>query len=542
MGKPKQQAWKDLSQDKRVVELLTAAEKGQPNKIIVEEGAVNVTESEQLLDPLSRKLPVKLQRSKKKWAKSFRAKINEYVYRKGDGKESQTWPLIRKVTLSGPWHVLSSGACLVDLPGVRDANAARAGVAEHYLQHCHYIWIMAPIKRAVDDGTAKELLGEQFKRRLLMDGQYCNVRFICTQSDDCELSEVMADHEDVARTVEGRWETMNELKDQITNIENESPDSSEMEDLRVNLDTAKHDAKKMKAQIQELEGAEDDEEDDGSDDVKKRQSIQDLEKAFQKKKQHIAAIKSKLKSLRQRFSQESEKLQQKSQKLQKKLKSIAAVVRNEYSTRCIQDDFIAGLEEMTGERREGRETNGTETVEGANEETSSPLPNDFKFQVNCVSANDYLKIQHIKPTSDGPPNTFDNVEDTQIPSLRDAVHDTTAEYKRVFAQNFISKASNLLDRVNVMVTEDPGEVKTAKKIQAAFETEMKSLDSKIGPFVEQFVSRAQEKINIVLQPPMKAGAAKSTSTARTIASSWGSKPDTNGLRYPTYNAVLRRFG
>ena len=67
-----------------------------------------------------------------------------------------------------------SGACLVDLPGVRDANAARAKVAESYLMNCNQIWIVAPIKRAVDDGTAKELLGEQFKRRLLMDGQ---VRF-----------------------------------------------------------------------------------------------------------------------------------------------------------------------------------------------------------------------------------------------------------------------------------------------------------------------------------------------------------------------------
>ena len=31
------------------------------------------------------------------------------------------------------WNVLSTGACLVDLPGVRDANAARARVAERYL-------------------------------------------------------------------------------------------------------------------------------------------------------------------------------------------------------------------------------------------------------------------------------------------------------------------------------------------------------------------------------------------------------------------------
>ena len=41
------------------------------------------------------------------------------------------------------------------MPGVRDANAARAKVAERYLQKCNKIWIVAPIQRAVDDKTAK---------------------------------------------------------------------------------------------------------------------------------------------------------------------------------------------------------------------------------------------------------------------------------------------------------------------------------------------------------------------------------------------------
>ena len=45
----------------------------------------------------------------------------------------------------------------MDLPGVRDSNAARAKVAEQYLQNRSQIWIAAPIKRAVDDGT--ELTG-----------------------------------------------------------------------------------------------------------------------------------------------------------------------------------------------------------------------------------------------------------------------------------------------------------------------------------------------------------------------------------------------
>ena len=106
--------------------------------------------------------------------------------------------------------VLSTGAVLVDLPGVRDSNAARAKVAENYLQNCNQIAIVAPIKRAVDDGTAKELLGEQFKRRLLMDGNYGNVFFICTQTDDIEATETMREHADVAQNVEGRYEKMTE--------------------------------------------------------------------------------------------------------------------------------------------------------------------------------------------------------------------------------------------------------------------------------------------------------------------------------------------
>ena len=81
---------------------------------------------------------------------------------------------------------MSSGAILVDLPGIADANAARNNVAAGYMKEAHRIWIVAPITRAVDDGTAqseldppiarrgfdteplfKELLGDMFKAQLL---------------------------------------------------------------------------------------------------------------------------------------------------------------------------------------------------------------------------------------------------------------------------------------------------------------------------------------------------------------------------------------
>lgn len=54
-------------------------------------------------------------------------------------------------------QVLSTGAVVVDLPGVRDANAARGAVAEKYMKSCNAVWIVADITRAVDNRTAKVL-------------------------------------------------------------------------------------------------------------------------------------------------------------------------------------------------------------------------------------------------------------------------------------------------------------------------------------------------------------------------------------------------
>ena len=75
-----------------------------------------------------------------------------------------------RIHLKSP--ALSTGAVIVDLPGVHDSNAARAAVAENYMKQCTGLWIVAPINRAVDDKAAKSLLGESFKRQLKMDGGF----------------------------------------------------------------------------------------------------------------------------------------------------------------------------------------------------------------------------------------------------------------------------------------------------------------------------------------------------------------------------------
>ncbi|KAG5641399.1 hypothetical protein DXG03_005335 [Asterophora parasitica] len=102
------------------------------------------------------------------------------------------WPLIRQVNVRCNAAALSTGAILVDLPGVADANAARNNIAKDYMKKCDCIWILAPITRAVDDKTARDLLGDAFKMQL-MNGNYDDhaITFIASKCDDVSCSEVV---------------------------------------------------------------------------------------------------------------------------------------------------------------------------------------------------------------------------------------------------------------------------------------------------------------------------------------------------------------
>ena len=60
-----------------------------------------------------------------------------------------------------------------------------------YLKNCTAVWVVSGIHRAIDDKTAKSLLGENFRRQLLMDGQYGSIAFICSKTDVLVPSEII---------------------------------------------------------------------------------------------------------------------------------------------------------------------------------------------------------------------------------------------------------------------------------------------------------------------------------------------------------------
>ncbi|KAF8897466.1 hypothetical protein BD779DRAFT_1432811 [Infundibulicybe gibba] len=112
---------------------------------------------------------------------------------------------------------------------VADANAARNNIAKDYMKKCNCIWILAPITRAVDDKTARDLLGDAFKMQLMSDYDDHAITFIASKCDDISCSEVIR-----ALHLDGDPE-LEEIEERIDTNEEESREwrqrKSQAEDL-----------------------------------------------------------------------------------------------------------------------------------------------------------------------------------------------------------------------------------------------------------------------------------------------------------------------
>ena len=104
-------------------------------------------------------------------------------------EDFEYWPLVRKVSIYTRAAALQSGCVLVDLPGSADSNEARGSIWKSHVQHATAIFIASPETRAVDDGHARKLGGTVFKRQMHRDGALGRLTFVCTKSDDIDVSE-----------------------------------------------------------------------------------------------------------------------------------------------------------------------------------------------------------------------------------------------------------------------------------------------------------------------------------------------------------------
>ncbi|KAA6425538.1 MAG: hypothetical protein FRX49_04435 [Trebouxia sp. A1-2] len=438
--------------------------------------------------------------------KQFRKRIGEYVDSHNKKDEIQAWPLVKVCKLKHNWQVLSTGAVVVDLPGVRDANAARGAVAEKYMKSCNAVWIVADITRAVDNRTAKvhmrrpDLLGENFRRQMLMDGQCGSITFICTKTDVIQVSETVRAFSQGGGS--GRARMCEAAGVPVERYEQAQQRVDEKQD-ELNKST-RATGSRSKRRRKSLSGSDSDvgldlfsseDDDDGSDDSDEEEEVvvpaNPTGKApttlpeLQAQAVELQAELDEKTAIVQTLKKEEKEAQAQADKLERQLKKVQLVVsdicgraRNSYSKGVLKKDFKDGLLEMEETAADvDLDARGDAAGPSSQQQRQPSKVAEQELPVFCVSAKDCQRLEG-RTSKDGPPSAFTKLEHTELPQLRAHVHHVT-EQGRLHAAR--SVASGLAQFINTtamtLVHHGTINAELQDACHAAFKTELAKLQA-----------------------------------------------------------------
>lgn len=468
---------KDLMADKAVLAVLGTTKK------------INTSFPQSFYYQLQRYVDSKEKVSAKDKDKEKQKKANEIEY----------WPLIKKVKIYVRAAALSTGAVIVDLPGVHDSNAARAAVAQGYMKQCTGLWIVAPINRAVDDKAAKTLLGESFKRQLKYDGGFSSVTFICSKTDDISITEAidtlgLEDQAEEFYEQQRRYEReIGTIKEKIEELletrkvyksalYEAARELDEWEKLREKFDdgkrvyapVSKSNKRKKKqtksdyARKRQQKDSQDDDfivSDDEETETESESDSDDDEVQAPRKPLNESEIKEKIKELREsrktarrdglEYKYKIDGLQPQIRELRDKIAAVKAEIshiciagRNEYSKTAIQQDFSAGIKELDQENAAEDEEHFNPDEELRDyDEVAKSLP------VFCVSSRAYQKLCGRLKKDDNVPG-FKSAEETEMPQLQAHCMKLTEAGRVQTARSFLLSVCQQLTTLSLWASDD----------------------------------------------------------------------------------------
>ena len=508
-------------------------------------------------------------------------------------KEHEYWPLIRVVRIYVKAHALSTGAVIVDLPGVQDSNQARAAVAQQYMQNCSALWIVAPITRAVDDKSAKTLMGQAFKRQLKMDGGFSDVTFICSKSDDISIIEAsdslglegelaplwtqseelqsrradlisrINDYKgaraetsaamDIADEEAEAWEELSERLEQgETAYEPEEKPQKrkrrgERERPLKRTKYSKHDSADSSLQGAISDADSDADSDDGSVILLgQRQALS--EQAVATKLAELRATKKDGRQTRVRLDEQIKSTRREVAVVDEEIKTIEDIVfakcisgRNDYSREAIRQDYAAGVREIDQELAELDDAENFNPDDDARDydEVAKNLP------VFCVSSRAYQKLQG-RLVKDRRPAGFRSIAETEVPLLQDHCIQLTTKSRQTSCRRFLTSLFHILNSLRLLAMND-GTGRKLTELQLAKEEQilkekLKKLDEKLETTVETLIKAVASDINDKIYDLLPAAVEAAKTKAEDAVGKWEGHRDAGGLAYATYKAVCRRDG
>ncbi|OIW28489.1 hypothetical protein CONLIGDRAFT_578624 [Coniochaeta ligniaria NRRL 30616] len=507
------------------------------------------------------------------------------------GQTMEFWPLIKVVRIYTKATALSTGAVIVDLPGVQDSNAARAAVAANYMKQCSGLWIVAPITRAVDDKTAKKLLGEQFKRQLKYDGTYSSVTFICSKTDDISITEAAdslglddelgddwADIERINDTSKQLAQRIKDLKDQKAAFGEMLNQVEDEEELWEDLDRALGDGrtvyaptadggKKRKRQSKPSGSRKDRlSTDTDSDSDSEDSALSDSESLSGSDKENgnnrktdgrvplteeqidvkLESLKAQKKSLRQNrkeadakildLRREIKEMHVEKERIESKIKSMCIKGRNAYSRGAIKQDFASGIKDLDQET--------AMELDEANFDPEQDLRDYGKvaesLPVFCVSSRAYQQLRGRLKKDNFSNDGFKSVEDTEVPQLQEHARKMTEAGRALNSRVLLNDMSQLLNSMKLWADNDGTSqlTKADKRGEQARLTEhLALLDKNLQQCVQECVNSLKEELADNIFDAFGRAIPLAQAAALPTSSSWASQ-----MRWSTYKATVKRNG
>lgn len=508
--------------------------------------------------------------------------------------QMEYWPLIKVVRIYAKADALSTGAVVVDLPGVHDSNAARAAVAERYMKQCSGLWIVAPINRAVDDKAAKNLLGDTFRRQLKYDGNYSAsaVTFICSKTDDISIEEarISLDLSDEFNDLEGRKdeyeeeinairkkiadlretsqvykmtlnevedeiEAFEELKDQVENGETVFAPNSKSINKRKKGGSTKNSRKRRQidrdsedeyaeSDVDSVTETEDESDRDGIQAPRNPLTIEDIDERLHKLKitkknarQEKSAAENEIKELKSSIQAAASKVAE----VDAQIKAMCIEGRNKYSKSAIQQDFAAGIKELDQEAA----IEADEEAFNPEEEIRDYTQVAQSLPVFCVSSRAYQKLSGRLKRDENVPG-FRNLEETEMPSLQKHCKQATIEGRKQASRASLLSFCQQLTTFFIWAGafNDGAKITDAEKRRHTIflAKRLEELEEGLNHAVEVCLTSIKTQLREQIFERMRELIHDAVQSAPTTAESWGRHRMQGGLYWSTYKAIVRRGG
>lgn len=490
------------------------------------------------------------------------------------------WPLVKVIRVYCKADCLSTGVCLVDLPGTMDSNAARSAVARRYMSQCNAFWLASNITRAVDDKAAKDLLGRSSRSQLKMDGIYSNITFIATWADSIDINETIESYDDDGQLkarkareeeldslIKGKEEELRNVHKRVQTLDTQYNTSNEELQAWEKLQrqhitgqtvyepvapTIAPPAKRRRRARRQLP---DDDVSAENTSTRKPLTGYEISTKVAELKLKVDAEGGECDDTEQQHDDlmaNVNQMKDESIRLALEIKAMCMERRNQICRDVIRVDFAAGIREIDEEAEQQDDQTFDPSVQRRNyDEVASSL------SVFCTSSKMYQQLRKSgKQKLDAQAAAFETLADTQIPQLQEHAKELSKTGQLFTYKSILNEFMQLLGTLQIFAGKDDIGLPSVHLSDRDRTYEIKQLESCISN-LKTILTKKIFEVKLDLLTNLRQGPNKTSSGATVYAMkqvediviAFGLAANASsgrrkglGLAYQTYRAIVKRQG